>query len=110
MGDPTAIAVQQLEAAGLYILTSNVVGPGIANSRRRGYNRLLGPLVVTLEEGISGVGEMLTVEEIYKHLKSLMIRQGLPQPERIVTGATDLVRLKRKQSALFSGSWRNGWA
>lgn len=100
MADPIASVVGQLEVDGTYVLTSAqrdqvaLVLPG------EEHTAFTGRLMKLLQEGIPEGPQLLSIEDIYRHLLAVMQAQGLPQPQKRGTRTADLIALARNRAVV----------
>jgi ABC-type branched-subunit amino acid transport system substrate-binding protein len=105
MTDVESVAAEQLKISGTYTLTSttaNALAQAPVGDR---YTAFTGELVKLLRHGVPGVSEPLTLDALYRHLKTVLDERGLPRPQRrAVDGANDVVLSRAVHSTLGSGA------
>lgn len=100
MADPIASVVGQLDVDGTYVLTSAqrdqvaLVLPG------EEHTAFTGRLMKLLREGVPEGPQLLSIEDIYRHLLVVMQAQGLPQPQKRGTRTADLIALARNRAVV----------
>lgn len=93
MADPVAQVTNQLEVAGTYVLTSaqrDQVALVVAGEQHTAFT---GRLMRILREGVPDGPELLTIEELYRQLASVMRSEGLSTPQKRGTVNAELVAL-----------------
>jgi hypothetical protein len=98
MADPEAELITQVEVDGTYVLASAhrdqvaLILPG------EDHTAFTGRLLRLLNEGMSGGPELLTIDDLYRHLLATMKAEGLPQPQKRSTATADLLGLARNRA------------
>ncbi|ALG12063.1 caspase family protein [Kibdelosporangium phytohabitans] len=92
-GDDEVLA--QLEVAGGYTLTSSpATSPSLVRPGER-HTAFTGRLLALLREGSRHAGEVLTLRDIYRHLRARLAADGLPAPQQCGTAMADSLGLVR---------------
>jgi S-DNA-T family DNA segregation ATPase FtsK/SpoIIIE len=95
MSDASSILSGQIDITGTYTLTSTSANaPALAPDGSR-WTAFTGELLRLFREGVAEPVEWLTLDLIYRHLRSALARQGLPQPEQRGTQTAGLAALTR---------------
>ena len=120
---PRDAILGQLEVSGSYVLTSAerdqlaLVLPG------EKYTAFSGRLITALRDGIPEGPDLLTIDDLYKHLAARMKAEGLPVPIKRGTNTADMLALgynkasrgadpddlRRRASEAFSVGQRGDW-
>jgi len=98
MADPESEIVGQTEVDGSYVLTSaqgNQVALIVPGEEHTAFT---GRLLTLLGTGLPDGPEYLTVEDLYKELRSRMAREGLSQPQKRDTANAGLLPLARNRA------------
>jgi maltose alpha-D-glucosyltransferase / alpha-amylase len=95
-GNASLIAGQlQLPVDGYYFITSTPPNqPAIALEGAR-YTGFTGSLIRLLSDGLPDGPELLTLEQVYRHLVVTLPDQGLPKPLRVGSNTAELLALTR---------------
>ena len=85
MSDPATAVIGQVDADGVYVLTSApATSPSVAPPDAR-HTAFTGGLLRILRAGIPGGNEVLTLDDVYDHALVAMARRGWPRPQRLGT-------------------------
>ena len=85
MSDPVTAVIGQVDADGVYVLTSApATSPSVAPPDAR-HTAFTGGLLRILRTGIAGGNELLTLDDVYDHTLVAMARHGWPRPQRLGT-------------------------
>lgn len=85
MSDPVTAVIGQVDADGVYVLTSApATSPSVAPADAR-HTAFTGGLLRILRAGIPGGNEVLTLDDVYDHTLVAMARHGWPRPQRLGT-------------------------
>jgi hypothetical protein len=85
MSDPVTAVIGQVDADGVYVLTSApATSPSVAPADAR-HTAFTGGLLRILRAGISSGSELLTLDDVYDHTLVAMARHGWPRPQRLGT-------------------------
>jgi hypothetical protein len=98
MADPESEIIGQTEVDGSYVLTSaqgNQVALIVPGEEHTAFT---GRLLTLLRSGMPNGPEYLTVEDLYKELRSRMAREGLSQPQKRDTANAGLLPLARNRA------------
>lgn len=88
----------QLEVAGGYTLTSSpATRPSLVYAGERN-TAFTGRLLTLLREGSPEAGELLTLRDIYRHLRTRLSADGLPAPQQCGTATVDALGLVRNRT------------
>jgi hypothetical protein len=96
LGDPAQI-IQGLEVAGTYILASAPANSTALYLEGERHTAFTGRLLDLLRDGDPQTGPMLTMGTVYRHLRSRMRAEGLPEPQQRGTATADLLALVRNR-------------
>jgi formylglycine-generating enzyme required for sulfatase activity len=98
MADMSTELISQVEVDGTYVLASApqnqvaLILPGESHTAFTG--RLLG----LLQDGIPQGPQLLTIDDLYRHLRQKMQAEGLPQPQSRATNKADGIALARNRA------------
>lgn len=95
MSDPASVISGQLDLRGVYTLTSTSATSPAHAPKGAKYTAFTGELLKVLHQGISGGPELLTLSEIYSHLRTGMDTLGLPLPQQRGTNTVQQLALTR---------------
>lgn len=85
MSDQAATIIGQLDAEGTFVMTSSsATSVSIAPEGARN-TAFTGGLLDILRDGIPGLGEWLSLDELYDNTLTAMARLGWPRPQRLGT-------------------------
>ncbi|MEV0188038.1 tetratricopeptide repeat protein [Kitasatospora purpeofusca] len=85
--------IKQLRVSGTYVLTSSQSDQVSLSPPGEDHTAFSGRLIRLLREGLAGGPEYLTIDDIYQHLVSLMVAEGLPVPLNSTTENANLIAL-----------------
>jgi len=86
-----------LEVSGTFTLTSaaaNRIAIVLAGEAHTAFTERLLRL---LQKGTTKAGQMLTLADIYRHLRTQLVAEGLPEPQQLGTNAVGLLGLVRNR-------------
>ena len=98
MSDPATAVIGQVDADGIYVLTSapatstSVAPEGARNTA------FTGGLLQILASGIPGASELLSLDEVYDHALKAMARHGWPRPQRLGTNTIGRLGILRNRA------------
>jgi uncharacterized caspase-like protein len=98
LADPATELIGQVEVDGSYVLASAHKDQVSLSLPDEAHTAFTGRLLQLFEEGVSGGPELLTIDEIYQHLRAKMKAEGLPQPHRRGTDNANLLALARNRA------------
>jgi hypothetical protein len=85
--------ISQLDVAGSYVMTSAQRDQVALALPGEDHTAFSGRLIRLLREGVVGGPELLTVEDLYQRLRSVMASEGLPRPLNRGSGAAHRIAL-----------------
>lgn len=98
MADPATAVLGQLDVQGTYVLTSaqrNQVALALPGEDHTAFT---GRLIGLLRDGVKDGPEFLSIESLYLKLRSIMVADGLPLPEKRATRTAEFVVLGRNRA------------
>ncbi|MFD8699960.1 caspase family protein [Kitasatospora purpeofusca] len=90
-------ALGQMEIAGSYTLTASSDSREAAILPGETHTAFTERLLAVLRSGLPGAGEWLSLDDIYRHLRSQMLADGLPAPQQSGTATAHLLKLVRNR-------------
>lgn len=82
MADPIKHVVDEASAEGTYVLTATAENNAALAPPGDTYTAFTAELIDVLEKGIHDCGELLDLDSIYLHIRSVMRGKGLPVPQK----------------------------
>ena len=98
MSDPAATVIGQLDAEGTFVMTSASANSASIAPEGARNTAFTGGLLDILRDGIPGVGEWLSLDELYDHTLTAMVRRGWPRPQRLGTNTIGRFRFLRNRA------------
>jgi chaperone protein DnaK len=104
MTDPGSLVSGQIEISGVYTLTSAPANqPSNAPDGAR-HTAFTGELLTLLSHGVPTGAELITLEQAYNHLRTVLSARGLPKPQSRGTGNASRLALSRNPAWSVSGA------
>lgn len=98
MADTATLLRGQLDVEGTYVLASSPANvPSLAPEGHR-HTLFTGGLLQIIRSGIPEADEWLSLDDIYFHIRHVMVRGQWPDPQRLATNSIGRLRLLRNQS------------
>jgi caspase domain-containing protein len=98
LGNGPASLLGQIEVEGSYVLTSAPRDKTALIVEGEKHTAFTGRLIRLLNEGIEDGNELLTIGDLYRHLRSSMRADSLPVPQSLGTGTAELLALGRNRA------------
>jgi Caspase domain len=98
MSDAATAVIGQVDVDGIYVLTSapaNSVSYAPPEARHTAFT---GGLLAILRNGVPGVGELLSLDDVYDHALLAMARHGWPRPQRLGTNTIGRLGILRNRA------------
>ncbi|MDG4764043.1 caspase family protein [Solwaraspora sp. WMMD406] len=95
LSDVDGQVLGQITVSGSYTLTASPANRVAKVLDGEPYTAFTGRLLTLLERGLPGGGELLTLGDVYRHLRTTLQGEGLSVPEQRGTGTADLLGLVR---------------
>ena len=98
MSDPATAVIGQVDVDGIYVLTSApATSTSFAPPQAR-HTAFTGGLLDILRDGVPGLGEMLSLDDLYDHALLAMARRGWPRPQRLGTNTIGRLGILRNRA------------
>jgi hypothetical protein len=104
MSDTATAVIGQVDVDGIYVMTSapaNSVSLAPEDARNTAFT---GGLLGILRDGIPGLNELLSLDEVYDYTLMAMTRHGWPRPQRLGTNTVGRLGILRNRA------WRKVFA
>jgi Caspase domain len=98
MSDAATAVIGQVDVSGIYVLTSapaNSVSYAPPEARHTAFT---GGLLDILRNGVPGVGELLSLDDVYDHALLAMAKRGWPRPQRLGTNTIGRLGILRNRA------------